>query len=167
MPGDFTSGGRELLLNFASPASLSKHLPSADTMALNVDVDELENSHGATYVRKKAAKVTGENQTPKEQGYVQTSSSFSKKSLTKWQIEIILQKHEWVCDFFFANSQGDIKKKRKKKKGITTKNIYLNPSYHYYFSYYFLHVFKLQSASQYKLHKSFPINFFPCIRKAT
>ncbi len=47
--------------------SLSKHLPSADTMAFNVDVDELENSHGATYVRKKAAKVTGENP-PKEQG---------------------------------------------------------------------------------------------------
>uniref|UniRef100_A0A671UVK3 Signal recognition particle subunit SRP72 n=1 Tax=Sparus aurata TaxID=8175 RepID=A0A671UVK3_SPAAU len=47
--------------------SLSKHLPSADTMAFNVDVDELENSHGATYVRKKAAKVTGEN-LPKEQG---------------------------------------------------------------------------------------------------
>uniref|UniRef100_A0A8C2ZEI8 Signal recognition particle subunit SRP72 n=1 Tax=Cyclopterus lumpus TaxID=8103 RepID=A0A8C2ZEI8_CYCLU len=46
--------------------SLSKHLPSADTMALNVDVDELENSIGATYVRKKAAKVTGENP-PKEQ----------------------------------------------------------------------------------------------------
>uniref|UniRef100_A0A669BCZ8 Signal recognition particle subunit SRP72 n=1 Tax=Oreochromis niloticus TaxID=8128 RepID=A0A669BCZ8_ORENI len=37
--------------------SLSKHLPSADTMSFNVDVDELENSHGATYVRKKAAKV--------------------------------------------------------------------------------------------------------------
>lgn len=48
-------------------SSLSKHLPSADTMALNVDIDELENSHGATYVRKKAAKVTGENP-PKEQG---------------------------------------------------------------------------------------------------
>ncbi|KAG7999346.1 Signal recognition particle subunit SRP72 [Nibea albiflora] len=61
--------------------SLSKHLPSADKMAFNVDVDELENSHGATYVRKKAAKVTGEN-VLKEQG------------------------------------QGDIKKKRKKKKGM-------------------------------------------------
>lgn len=72
---DLTRKGREWLLNVASPASLSKHLPSADTMALNVDVDELENSHGATYVRKKAAKVTGENQTPKEQGYVQTISS--------------------------------------------------------------------------------------------
>ncbi|MGH0160201.1 UNVERIFIED_CONTAM: hypothetical protein FKN15_038781 [Acipenser sinensis] len=46
---------------------LSKHLPSADKMSFNVDVDALENSHGATYVRKKAAKVTGEI-LPKEQG---------------------------------------------------------------------------------------------------
>uniref|UniRef100_A0A8C4Z575 Signal recognition particle subunit SRP72 n=1 Tax=Gadus morhua TaxID=8049 RepID=A0A8C4Z575_GADMO len=36
--------------------SLSKHLPSPDSMALKVDVEELENSHGATYIRKKAAK---------------------------------------------------------------------------------------------------------------
>uniref|UniRef100_A0A8D3CA71 Signal recognition particle subunit SRP72 n=1 Tax=Scophthalmus maximus TaxID=52904 RepID=A0A8D3CA71_SCOMX len=35
--------------------SLSKHLPSADAMSFNVDVDELENSHGATNVRKKSA----------------------------------------------------------------------------------------------------------------
>uniref|UniRef100_A0A9J7YXF1 Signal recognition particle subunit SRP72 n=1 Tax=Cyprinus carpio carpio TaxID=630221 RepID=A0A9J7YXF1_CYPCA len=47
--------------------ALSKHLPSPDTMSFNVDVDELENSHGATYIRKKAAKVVGESQ-PKEQG---------------------------------------------------------------------------------------------------
>lgn len=46
-------------------------------MAFNVDVDELENSHGATYVRKKAAKVTGENQPPKEQGYIQTPFIFA------------------------------------------------------------------------------------------
>uniref|UniRef100_A0A8C5GKZ3 Signal recognition particle subunit SRP72 n=1 Tax=Gouania willdenowi TaxID=441366 RepID=A0A8C5GKZ3_GOUWI len=46
--------------------SLSKHLPSADTMSFKLDVDELENSHGATNVRKKAAKVVGEN-LPKEQ----------------------------------------------------------------------------------------------------
>uniref|UniRef100_A0A452J2N6 Signal recognition particle subunit SRP72 n=1 Tax=Gopherus agassizii TaxID=38772 RepID=A0A452J2N6_9SAUR len=32
---------------------LSKHLPSSDTMSLKVDVDALENSPGATYVRKK------------------------------------------------------------------------------------------------------------------
>uniref|UniRef100_A0A8D0FZ83 Signal recognition particle subunit SRP72 n=1 Tax=Strix occidentalis caurina TaxID=311401 RepID=A0A8D0FZ83_STROC len=41
---------------------LSKHLPSSDTMSLKVDVDALENSHGATYVRKKAGKLTGDNQ---------------------------------------------------------------------------------------------------------
>uniref|UniRef100_A0A673VWY3 Signal recognition particle subunit SRP72 n=1 Tax=Salmo trutta TaxID=8032 RepID=A0A673VWY3_SALTR len=38
--------------------SLSKHLPSPESMSFNVDVDELENSHGANYVRKKAAKST-------------------------------------------------------------------------------------------------------------
>ncbi|KAM6953016.1 signal recognition particle subunit SRP72 [Lycodopsis pacificus] len=66
--------------------SLSKHLPSADTMALKVDVDELENSIGATYVRKKAAKVIGEN-LPKE-----------------------------------PIQQGEIKKKKKKKRGKLPKN---------------------------------------------
>ncbi|KAI3351062.1 hypothetical protein L3Q82_005629 [Scortum barcoo] len=58
--------------------SLSKHLPSPDTMAFNVDVDELENSHGATYVRKKAAKVTGEN-LPKEQGQGDLKKKKKKK----------------------------------------------------------------------------------------
>lgn len=57
---------RQCFLNCV-PSSLSKHLPSPDTMSFNVDVDALENSHGATYVRKKAAKVVGEN-LPKEQG---------------------------------------------------------------------------------------------------
>ncbi|XP_029518053.2 signal recognition particle subunit SRP72-like [Oncorhynchus nerka] len=65
--------------------SLSKHLPSLESMSFNVDVDELENSHGANYVRKKAVKVPGDN-LPKEQG------------------------------------QGDVKKKRKKKKGKLPKN---------------------------------------------
>uniref|UniRef100_A0A7N8WNK4 Signal recognition particle subunit SRP72 n=1 Tax=Mastacembelus armatus TaxID=205130 RepID=A0A7N8WNK4_9TELE len=58
--------------------SLSKHLPSADTMSFNVDVDELENSHGATYVRKKAAKVTGEN-LPKEQSQGEIKKKKKKK----------------------------------------------------------------------------------------
>lgn len=58
--------------------SLSKHLPSPDTMALNVDVDALENSHGATYVRKKAAKVTGEN-LPKEPGQGDIKKKKKKK----------------------------------------------------------------------------------------
>ena len=54
-------------VSLAFLSSLSKHLPSAEAMSLNVDVDELENSHGATYVRKKAAKAPGEI-LPKEQG---------------------------------------------------------------------------------------------------
>ncbi|XP_033829379.1 signal recognition particle subunit SRP72 [Periophthalmus magnuspinnatus] len=58
--------------------SLSKHLPSADTMSFNVDVDELESSHGATYVRKKAAKVAGEN-LPKEQGQEDVKKKKKKK----------------------------------------------------------------------------------------
>ncbi|XP_061542405.1 signal recognition particle subunit SRP72 [Phycodurus eques] len=58
--------------------SLSKHLPSADTMSFKVDVDELENSHGATYVRKKAAKVTGEN-LPKEEGQRDLKKKKKKK----------------------------------------------------------------------------------------
>ncbi|XP_051915470.1 signal recognition particle subunit SRP72 [Hippocampus zosterae] len=58
--------------------SLSKHLPSADTMSFKVDVDELENSHGATYVRKKAAKVAGEN-LPKEEGQGDIKKKKKKK----------------------------------------------------------------------------------------
>ncbi|XP_072549749.1 signal recognition particle subunit SRP72 isoform X1 [Salminus brasiliensis] len=58
--------------------ALSKHLPSPDTMSFNIDVDELENSHGATYVRKKAAKVAGEN-VPKEQGQEDVKKKKKKK----------------------------------------------------------------------------------------
>ncbi|XP_069482264.1 signal recognition particle subunit SRP72 [Ambystoma mexicanum] len=64
---------------------LSRHLPSSDSMSLKVDVDALENSPGATFIRKKAGKVAAENQLT-EQG------------------------------------QGDVKKKRKKKKGKLPKN---------------------------------------------
>uniref|UniRef100_A0A3P9JL19 Signal recognition particle subunit SRP72 n=1 Tax=Oryzias latipes TaxID=8090 RepID=A0A3P9JL19_ORYLA len=56
----------------------SKHLPSADAMSFNVDVDELENSHGATYVRKKAAKVVGEN-LPTEPGQAEVKKKKKKK----------------------------------------------------------------------------------------
>uniref|UniRef100_A0A8C6KJ41 Signal recognition particle subunit SRP72 n=3 Tax=Nothobranchius furzeri TaxID=105023 RepID=A0A8C6KJ41_NOTFU len=58
--------------------SLSKHLPSAETMSFNVDVDELENSHGATFVRKKAGKVVGES-LPKEPGQVELKKKKKKK----------------------------------------------------------------------------------------
>ncbi|KAG7269688.1 hypothetical protein CRUP_009750 [Coryphaenoides rupestris] len=58
--------------------SLSKHLPSPDSMALKVDVEELEKSHGATYVRKKAAKPPGDN-LPKEPGNVDVKKKRKKK----------------------------------------------------------------------------------------
>ncbi|XP_041707067.2 signal recognition particle subunit SRP72-like [Coregonus clupeaformis] len=58
--------------------SLSKHLPSPESMLFNVDVDELENSHGANYVRKKAAKVPGDN-LPKEQGQGDVKKKKKKK----------------------------------------------------------------------------------------
>ncbi|KAG8130277.1 putative Signal recognition particle subunit SRP72 protein, partial [Naja naja] len=57
---------------------LSKHLPSSDTMSLKVDVEALENSHGATYIRKKGGKPTTENQ-QKEQGQGDVKKKKKKK----------------------------------------------------------------------------------------
>ncbi|NXR68355.1 SRP72 protein, partial [Rhadina sibilatrix] len=63
---------------------LSKHLPSSDTMSLKVDVDALENSHGATYVRKKAGKLTGDNQQKEQrQGEVKKKKKKKKGKLPK------------------------------------------------------------------------------------
>ncbi|NXT44109.1 SRP72 protein, partial [Pelecanoides urinatrix] len=63
---------------------LSKHLPSSDTMSLKVDVDALENSHGATYVRKKAGKLTGDNQQKEQgQGDVKKKKKKKKRKLPK------------------------------------------------------------------------------------
>ncbi|XP_041696620.1 signal recognition particle subunit SRP72-like [Coregonus clupeaformis] len=62
--------------------SLSKHLPSPESMSFNVDVDELENSHGANSVRKKATKLTGEN-LPKEQGQGDVKKKKRKKKKGK------------------------------------------------------------------------------------
>ncbi|KAM4673886.1 signal recognition particle subunit SRP72 isoform 2-T2 [Amazona ochrocephala] len=58
--------------------NLSKHLPSSDTLSLKVDVDALENSHGATYIRKKAGKLAGDNQ-QKEQGQGDAKKKKKKK----------------------------------------------------------------------------------------
>ncbi|KAM5271992.1 signal recognition particle subunit SRP72 isoform 2-T2 [Ctenodactylus gundi] len=58
--------------------ALSKHLPSSDSMSLKVDVEALENSPGATYVRKKGGKVTGDSQ-PKEQGQGDLKKKKKKK----------------------------------------------------------------------------------------
>ncbi|XP_075785324.1 signal recognition particle subunit SRP72 isoform X2 [Pelodiscus sinensis] len=57
---------------------LSRHLPSSDSMSLKVDVDALENSPGATYVRKKGGKLTGESQ-QKEQGQGDVKKKKKKK----------------------------------------------------------------------------------------
>uniref|UniRef100_A0A8C5LRX3 Signal recognition particle subunit SRP72 n=1 Tax=Leptobrachium leishanense TaxID=445787 RepID=A0A8C5LRX3_9ANUR len=56
---------------------LSKHLPPSDTMTLKVDVDALENSTGATFIRKKATKVAGEQ--AKLQGQVELKKKKKKK----------------------------------------------------------------------------------------
>ncbi|ELK34717.1 Signal recognition particle 72 kDa protein [Myotis davidii] len=58
--------------------ALSKHLPSSDSMSLKVDVEALENSAGAMYVRKKGGKVAGESQ-PKEQGQGDLKKKKKKK----------------------------------------------------------------------------------------
>ncbi|KFO19058.1 Signal recognition particle 72 kDa protein [Fukomys damarensis] len=58
--------------------SLSKHLPSSDSMSLKVDVEALENSPGATYIRKNGGKVTGDSQ-PKEQGQGDLEKKKEKK----------------------------------------------------------------------------------------
>lgn len=78
-------------------------------MSFNIDVDELENSHGATNVRKKAAKVVGEN-LPKEQGYI-LQSNITILYCYCWSIQFSLNNN-------FCFSQVDIKKKKKKKKGM-------------------------------------------------
>ncbi|KAJ1204701.1 hypothetical protein NDU88_000140 [Pleurodeles waltl] len=57
---------------------LSKHLPSSDSMSLKVDVDALENSPGATFIRKKAGKTAGEN-IPNEQGQGDMKKKKKKK----------------------------------------------------------------------------------------
>uniref|UniRef100_A0A8C4MP98 Signal recognition particle subunit SRP72 n=1 Tax=Equus asinus TaxID=9793 RepID=A0A8C4MP98_EQUAS len=58
--------------------ALSKHLPSSDSMSLKVDVEALENSAGATYIRKKGGKVAGDSQ-PKEQGQGDLKKKKKKK----------------------------------------------------------------------------------------
>ncbi|OCU00877.1 hypothetical protein XELAEV_18006654mg [Xenopus laevis] len=60
---------------------LSKHLPSSDTMKLKVDVDALENSTGATFTRKKAAKVAVEQ--TKEEGQTDIKKKKKKGKMPK------------------------------------------------------------------------------------
>ncbi|KAM4810150.1 signal recognition particle subunit SRP72 [Rhinophrynus dorsalis] len=62
---------------------LSKHLPSSDTMTLKVDVDALENSTGATFIRKKAGKVAGEQAKEQGQGDIKKKKKKKKGKLPK------------------------------------------------------------------------------------
>uniref|UniRef100_A0A667XR34 Signal recognition particle subunit SRP72 n=1 Tax=Myripristis murdjan TaxID=586833 RepID=A0A667XR34_9TELE len=96
--------------------SLSKHLPSPDTMSFNVDVDELENSHGANYVRKKAAKVTGEN-LPKDQGEIKKKRKKKKGKLPKnFDPKVAPDLERWLPMRERSYYRG--KKKGKKKEQI-------------------------------------------------
>ncbi|KAF7663575.1 hypothetical protein LDENG_00206260 [Lucifuga dentata] len=99
--------------------SLSKHLPSPDTMSFNVEVDELENSHGANYVRKKAAKVTGEN-LPKEakgQGELKKKKKKKKGKLPKnYDPKATPDQERWLPMRERSYYRG--KKKGKKKEQI-------------------------------------------------
>ncbi|XP_018418862.1 PREDICTED: signal recognition particle subunit SRP72 isoform X2 [Nanorana parkeri] len=62
---------------------LSEHLPSSDTMHLKVDVDALENSAGVTFIRKKPAKVAGEQTKELEQGDLKKKKKKKKGKLPK------------------------------------------------------------------------------------
>ncbi|GAB5570802.1 signal recognition particle subunit SRP72 isoform X1 [Prionailurus iriomotensis] len=107
----------ELLFN----PSLSKHLPSSDSMSLKVDVEALENSPGATYIRKKGGKVAGDSQ-PKEQGYLKSSRiSAPALALPSQTLEASQPENNDLTQTIFKE-QGDLKKKKKKKKGKLPKN---------------------------------------------
>ncbi|KAM9331175.1 signal recognition particle subunit SRP72 [Gastrophryne carolinensis] len=65
------------LVDASKAKVLSEHLPSSDAMHLKVDVDALENSTGVTFIRKKTAKVAGEQ--AKEQRQVELKKKKKKK----------------------------------------------------------------------------------------
>uniref|UniRef100_A0A8C6KJ53 Signal recognition particle subunit SRP72 n=1 Tax=Nothobranchius furzeri TaxID=105023 RepID=A0A8C6KJ53_NOTFU len=96
--------------------SLSKHLPSAETMSFNVDVDELENSHGATFVRKKAGKVVGES-LPKDQVELKKKKKKKKGKLPKnYDPNVTPDPERWLPMRERSYYRG--KKKGKKKEQI-------------------------------------------------
>lgn len=102
---------------------LSKHLPSPDTMSFNINVDELENSHGATNVRKKAAKVVGENP-PKQQGYIMFGFFFFVFFFFQILLRIIVYwcycwweiYLKWNKSSYLISAKWTLKRKRKRRK---------------------------------------------------
>ncbi|XP_029457529.1 signal recognition particle subunit SRP72 [Rhinatrema bivittatum] len=96
----------------------SKHLPSSDSMSLKVDVDALENSAGATFVRKKAGKLTGENQqNEKGQGDVKKKKKKKKGKLPKnYDPKVTPDAERWLPMRERSYYRG--RKKGKKKEQI-------------------------------------------------
>ncbi|KAM8962309.1 signal recognition particle subunit SRP72 [Pelodytes ibericus] len=96
---------------------LSKHLPSSDTMTLKVDVDALENSTGATFVRKKAGKVVGELAKEQLQGDVKKKKKKKKGKLPKnYDPKVTPDPERWLPMRERSYYRG--KKKGKKKDQI-------------------------------------------------
>ncbi|MEE6474584.1 hypothetical protein FKM82_010429 [Ascaphus truei] len=97
---------------------LSKHLPSSDTMTLKVDVDALENSTGATFIRKKAGKVIGENQLKEQgQGDMKKKKKKKKGKLSKnYDPKVTPDPERWLPMRERSCYRG--KKKGKKKEQI-------------------------------------------------
>ncbi|XP_072351270.1 signal recognition particle subunit SRP72 isoform X1 [Scyliorhinus torazame] len=106
------------LVNSEKAKTLSKHLPSPDTMSFKVDVDALENSHGATYIRKKAAKVAGESQLKERgQGDIKKKKKKKKGKLPKnYDAKVPPDPERWLPMRERSYYRG--RKKGKKKEPI-------------------------------------------------
>ncbi|XP_063313353.1 signal recognition particle subunit SRP72 [Pelobates fuscus] len=96
---------------------LSKHLPPSDTMTLKVDVDALENSTGATFIRKKAAKIAGEQTKEQGQGDLKKKKKKKKGKLPKnYDPKVTPDAERWLPMRERSYYRG--KKKGKKKDQI-------------------------------------------------
>ncbi|CAH2293507.1 signal recognition particle subunit SRP72 [Pelobates cultripes] len=96
---------------------LSKHLPPSDTMTLKVDVDALENSTGATFIRKKAAKIAGEQAKEQGQGDLKKKKKKKKGKLPKnYDPKVTPDAERWLPMRERSYYRG--KKKGKKKDQI-------------------------------------------------
>ncbi|KAG8454878.1 hypothetical protein GDO86_001195 [Hymenochirus boettgeri] len=96
---------------------LSKHLPSSDTMKLKVDVDALENSTGATFIRKKAAKVASEQANEQRQDDIKKKKKKKKGKLPKnYDPKVTPDPERWLPMRERSYYRG--KKKGKKKEQI-------------------------------------------------
>lgn len=96
---------------------LSEHLPPSDTMHLKVDVDALENSAGVTFIRKKPAKVAGEQTKEQGQGDLKKKKKKKKGKLPKnYDPKVTPDPERWLPMRERSYYRG--KKKGKKKEQI-------------------------------------------------